>query len=684
MKKIIAVLFLIAGILTVRVSAEDVVPANSEAASAEEISGQAHDYVFPTIKPEFYLSTGYRHIDVIGDRKVTEFEFPHSSFTLGGELHMVNERHRLHLDAEYHNHKDYEGDVTYAFKDLVLFRWINSTLFHNLDNTPPVDLDPATTTTAAVQVLDIGQQYGKTAGTNSLLLRLKAPDFPAHLYFEGFFVNKDGTQQQKFLGGAASLRSGTVRVSEKRGIDLETRIYTVGLNSHLGPIEVDYAHSEKRLSVGQSDPVYTYSVPASGTPPLPCAAQGCAYSHNGMPELQSSTDTLKIHTTYTGQIVASATLSRTEKDNRENSAHADFLYGAADFTYMPSDRITVFLKYRHKETELESPDLAYITNLTPPGAVYSSRVYQPISSVSDMYSASVRFRALPNITLRGEINLEDIRRENNEEWNTPDSTEKINMILSSDMKLHKNLKLKLRYTHKNVNDPAHNIEPDNSDEIYASLSWNPVRNLTTFFSYSNRHDSRDSLHYLYAISSIEYEAVVGGRKVDDERLTGVVNYMLLNNLSITGSYAFGRTTTSQDIMYACSTTPAPSSCSAAPAGTPFADPMVPFRTVVQTFGLDLTYQPISQLTLNGGVSHTTAQGRFSPSSLMGQNIIADFSELKTRETAVYASGEYRFKQGFALGLQYKYTELEDAANNIYDDVMDGKAHVAFLTLSKRW
>lgn len=676
MKNIIIVLFLIAGVLSVRVSAEEVVPANAGGSSVEEISAEAHDYVFPTIEPEAYLRTGYRYIHVSGDRHVSEYEFPHSSLTLGGELRMVNERHRLHLDVEYNNQKDYEGDLSYAFKDLVLFRLINSTLYHNMGNTPPVDLDPVTATTAAVEVFDKGKRYGRTVGMNSLLLRLKVPDFPAHLYFEGFFVNKDGTQQQKFLGGTATFGPGSSprRVSQKRDLVTDTQIYSIGSNAHLGPIEVDYSHTEKRFNVG-SDPEMFYDYTGG-----PAPVNAGRYAHNGMPEFKSSTDTLKIHTTYTGQIAASVILSKTEKENRENSAHADFLYGAADFTYMPSDRITIFLKYRHKESDLESPDFGRIKNLTS-GISYESAVYQPISSVSDMYSAAVRFRALPNITLRGEINLENIRRENNEKWNSPDSTEKTTMILSSDLKLHKNLKLKLKYTHKNINDPAHNVEPESSDEIYASLSWSPLKNLTTFLSYMNRHESRDAVHYLYALSGIEYESVVSGRKVDDERLTGVVNYMLLSNLSITGSYAFGRIKTKQDLTYACST----GGCIGSdPSGTPYADPMVPFRTAFQTFGLDLTYQPNSSLTLNGGVSHTTAQGRFSPSSLLGQSSIDDFSELKTRETIYSVSGEYRLKNGFGIGLNYRYATFKDAYNNILDDVNDGRAHIVFLTLSKKW
>ncbi|MDP2158098.1 MAG: MtrB/PioB family outer membrane beta-barrel protein, partial [Nitrospirota bacterium] len=190
---------------------------------------------------------------------------------------------------------------------------------------------------------------------------------------------------------------------------------------------------------------------------------------------------------------------------------------------------------------------------------------------------------------------------------------------------------------------------------------------------------------------VEHDLLFGSRKVDNERLTGVINYMPLNNMNVTGSYSFGRTKTKQDLTYACSaspgicanTPPAPVP-PVLPSGTPFADPMVPFRMIFQTFGLDLTYQPSSSLTLNGGLSHTAAQGRFSPSNVLGQANIDDFSELKTRETIYSASGEYRLKNGFGIGLNYRYATFKDAYDNMLDDVKDGRAHIVFLTLSKKW
>ncbi len=66
--------------------------------------------------------------------RAEEFEYLHDSLVLGGELRTVSLNHRLHLDLDERNEKDYYGDISYAYKDLVLFRGVNSTLFHNFDN----------------------------------------------------------------------------------------------------------------------------------------------------------------------------------------------------------------------------------------------------------------------------------------------------------------------------------------------------------------------------------------------------------------------------------------------------------------------------------------------------------------------------------------------------------------------
>ena len=55
----------------------------------------------------------------------------------------------------------------YSYKDLVLFRGINRTLFHNLDNISLIDLNPATAS-PGVAVRDRGEKYGVEGGLNNL------------------------------------------------------------------------------------------------------------------------------------------------------------------------------------------------------------------------------------------------------------------------------------------------------------------------------------------------------------------------------------------------------------------------------------------------------------------------------------------------------------------------------------
>ena len=37
-----------------------------------------------------------------------------------------------------------------------------------------------------------------------------------------------------------------------------------------------------------------------------------------------------------------------------------------------------------------------------------------------------------------------------------------------------------------------------------------------------------------------------------------------------------------------------------------------------------------------------------------------------------------------MDLDYRYADLEDRLDNIYDDVEDGKAHIVILSATKKW
>ena len=620
----------------------------------------AEQYIFPEIKPEISLTGGYRYVHLNGSSRVEEFEYLHNSLVLGGNLRTVSMNHRLHLEFEERNEKDYYGDISYAYKDLLLFRGVNSTLFHNLDNISLFKFSPPP---LLVDNKDPQGKYGIKVGISNLLLRFKTPDFPAHLYFEGNFVDKDGTAQQMFFHQFLD-RTKNTRTSDRRDIDFITSVYTVGANSHLGPVEADFSHSEKRFDVSGDKALVDSFDATAGTP---SRTKG-DYFHNLIPELKSSTNTLKLHTSYTGGLVGSATFSKTDKENRENRATADYLFAAGDISWMPMTGVTFFVKYRHQERDVDSPDTVTIQNLTDLSK-YSYAVRDSISAISDSVVGVVRYRPLKGVMLKADYTYEDIRRNDVDDWLAiPDSTLRQKLSLYGDVKIMSGLKLRAKYTHKDINNPSTNVEPEYSDEGLMTLSWMPLPGLNTFISYAIKEEKRDTVDFVnYDTGGVE---TADNRKVNDDRIIGTVSYVLLRNLSVTAGYAYIHNKVRQEIRLS-------------PDDPAYWDSRVPYKTMAQSYSFDVHYSPKNFISLEAGINHTISRGRFSTSASNLQDIPV-FSDLKTRETNYSASGEYQFKGGFSAGLQYRYSTLKDLLDNPYNEIDDGRVSIVLLTLSKKW
>ena len=641
---------------------------------ADEVVAQDTDteaYVYPVIKPDISITSGYRFVNSKDSSRAEEYEYLHNSLLLSGEARLFSFPHRFHLDADFRNTKDYFGDMSYAYEDIVVFRGINRTLFHNLDNITLIDLDPSTVNPQGSMITrrDAGEQYGVKTGLSNLTLRLKTPDFPLHFYIDSSIVDKDGSMQQRFLGGSGGFSTTGIspnndsrnRITQKRDIDWISREITVGLNSHLGPVEVDFSHGEKRFSAGGNTVFYENYLDNVSQGKIARAAG--EYPHNQISDLKGASNTLKLHTSYSGGLVASATLSKTDRENRDSGAKADYFTGTGELSWIPSPKLAVFIKYRHKDTDVDNPEAVSISDrLNPLTNSYTYAVAPSISSSTDLVSAIVRYRLLTGVTLKGEYSFEDIRRENVEELNLPGNTQKNILSLSADMRLFKRLTVKAKYTHKEINNPFYNIEPDRADEGKISLAWIPVPGISTLLSYSTAQEKRSDM----IIPQVD---TAKDRTVHRDRLMGSLTLAVLKNLSCTASYSYFHNKIAQDIA----------------VGT-IVDTEVPYRSMAQSYAFDIAYTPVLNITLSGGISHTIGSGGYYPNNqdLLQPVDISSYSKLKTRETVVTANGEYRLKGGFTTGLQYRYSDFKDVLDNPYDDTSNGRAHIVLLTLSKKW
>ena len=675
------IIVLVAALFCGSAYAEDVTSSDpvSEASLADLTMENV--YVFPHIEPEITMSGGYRFVHLNGSAGAAEYEYLHNSVLFGSEIRTLYFPHRFHLYMDFRNEKDFEGDLSYAYKDKILLRGMSRSIFHNLENFRLIDLDP-TPPLMDYGILreDAGKEYGVDMRIDSISLRLKPWEFPAHLFIDGRFVDKDGTMQQRFLGGAAyfiqpSFAPGITRISRKRTIDWDTKEYSVGANSHLGPVEVEYSHTEKRFNAG-GDRFFSNQYSASGDGAFfgSILRSAGTYANNLVPDLKGSTDTLKFHTSYTGHFVAAGTLSKVSRENETSNAKADYFVGAGDLTWIATPQLAFFLKYNHKEADIDNSAVDTFGNSCSSsnkvGDTYKCVIVRSISSVTDTVAGTVRYKPLTGVLLKAGYTYDSIRRENADQWGLEDRTERDTVFVTADLRLIKGMTLKAKYTHKDIDHPLNNVEPNRSDEGKLSISWIPAPKISTLLSYSIVKEEGNNLHF----SDTEQG---DDRKIQRDRLFGSATFVLLKDLSVTANYAYMHSKIRQDITYDY-TTPSPPPV--------FTDSLVPYTSLVNSYGLGMAYTPAKNISLNADILHTISKGNFYPSAadLLTPVSVASFSQLHMKETVLTTGGEYHFRGGFTVGMQYKYSMVNDVLNNPDDDVKDGKAHILYATVSKKW
>jgi hypothetical protein len=626
-----------------------------------EEESDTETYQFPKIETDSEFHLGYQFIDIGRFREAAEYEYPKDSLLFGGKLNLATYPHRLHLDFEFGNTADYFGDGWYTYKDIFYIRAVNSTFFHNLSN---LDLDPFYTG-AGVDIRDRGETYDLKTGLDHYYIRGKVPGFPLHVYMDGRIVRKNGDLQQRSLLGGAWFND-IARSSQRRTIDFLTTNVKVGINSHVGPIEIDYAHGEKRFEAGNDSVLYD-AYGQSGFGPPPGMRPAGVYPHDLIPNVESSSDTVKIHTSHTGKIVATATFQRTKNENQYSGAQSEYLIGSGGVTLMPMPKLSFFLEYRHKDTDIDNPNTATITDRTNPSNRFTYPARSSISSNSNNASIITRFRPLSWLTLNARYRYRGINRKNAEEWGLPKDSQEHTARISARTRIGSSIQANAEYIHREINDPAYNIDPDSSNEGRLSLTWLPAPRVSAFLSYDIAKESRDDLHF---IDTDEPD----NRDVRKDSVIGSITYRILDELSLTASYAFLNYEIEQDIEYHDA------------VGTPHADEDVDYTNKAHSVALDVHYAPHDLVDLSAGISHTMGKSSFSPndSALLEPEPISSFSKMKTEQTDYNASCDIKLVRGFSSGVHYRYVHFDDDLGNSYDDAKDGDVHILRMTLSKRW
>ena len=586
--------------------------AAGEAPPAAGITGN-HEQQEPAVYYEtegaYYL--GYRWVSDDDSLKAAEYLYPHSSVTFGLDLLSCPLPYRYHVNAEFLSNYDFYTDAGFAYKDLVLFRDILVGAHHNLDHYnyqypgEPPELNYTDR--------NAGEDYYVDFVSNLLSLRLKAPDFPFHTFLNHRHVEREGKAEQRFLLGDFN---ETSKISEERDVDWASNALKLGTNSHLGPVEVEYAYDQAKFNPDGNDVLYD---------PYPASADRPAglYAHNVVAETESSAHSMKMHSSYTGGLVAAATLSNLYQKNNYSRTESTTWKGAFDCSWIPDPQVGLFFKYRHRDVDTSTPDTVTLTGL---GNSLTYPVRQGISYDKDVFSLSSRYRPGNILSLLASYELSHLNRKDVDEWAALPGQSNIHTInFTANAKPLDKVKVKASYEYKNYSQPAYNNTPDSSNKLRLTTTYLPVPWLNVYLEYILALTERDSLNYLNSDPALLLE--IGERDGRHDQFLASLTTELSARASLTGSWFYQRWDVEQDLAYG-------KWLMAGAGDLPYLDAGVPYTDEANSFSLALYYLLRPDLSLTADVTYTITEGKTGYDDVAGGAPFSldSFSALKASET----------------------------------------------------
>jgi len=597
------------------------------------------------------VNLGYRFNSTTGNPMAGEYEYQHSSAAGSALLEYDPLPHRVLFETYIQNKKDYFGEFDYSYKDVVMLNMLSRSLYHNLDHYSigQTDTAPGGRT---VTDLNPGDLYGMSDAMNRIQVRVKTPDFPFHIFLEAKTQEKHGTIQQRFMN---SFTSGD-KLARSRDIDYETQEAKATVNSHLGPVEVEYSHGTKKFSD-------THGKVMTDTSPAPTAV---TYTHNLVPDLESSVDTVKVHTSHTGRISATATYSSGERKNTDSNVKTSFVNAAGDFGWIPTKDLTFAVKYRHYSVDQDNPDIITALTVASTSTPTTLSVRNAINYQRDIMSGMVRYRATDKLTLRAEYAFESLTRDvwagdPAGGWQLDDKVTKNTVRFGATYRLTNKLMLRGDVSRQTAAVPADSVDntyPETSDTARGTLTWTPKAWFSWLLSGGTVREERGNLGGDFT----------GTRTTERNRALTSVTFILGKKTSITPSYAFFQNKQNGPIVYDS-------------AGGKIAETGVPYADTAHVASLSASYALADAMLLTAEAGRSWSRGNWQNSgAVAGSSGIADLTSIKTVETTAGADLDVRYTKNLGTEFRYQIRKLDD----ILDSSQDGTNQIVLATLTYRW
>ncbi len=669
MKKIIliALLVLTAVLMDGRVFADGNAAPDTAASDGSQTGadGGSQGNTNYSLPPEGNAWLGYDFFDLQGSRKAAEYEYPYSSVVGGFNVVYVPMPTRLEANLDWVNPNSWDADLSFAYKDMIKVDYTGWALWRNYnhygliggESAPPPVPHPLGTPFDE----NPGDNYFTDDRDNRLSLVLKWPDRPYHIFVNMRRFEKEGTIQARFYNVINP--TDHFKESLSRDIDWVTTKLNLGINGHFGPVEAEYSHTAKTF-----DP--------HGEVELPVVENGLYLSH--VPQYDDNLDTVKLHTDYTGRIVADSTFINGERRNEHSQADLKYHRAYGDVILIPANGLTVAIRYRGNWTdetvEAVPAGTGSSTPTVTPGAIPLTAA--PMSYRSNRAEVSVRYNPVTVLAFNAGYSYENLQRYNVDAWNaivssgspiipfqsipSQQNIHKVTAGVSSDPARWINFRGSVEYTY--TGEPAYPVNPKNSYKARVDANIIPLAELSANLHYRFTADDNNTsdMHSDYNNPGVGLIWSPGG------------------SFTMSVNYDYFRYNMKREMILQ----PPPLTV------VSLSEELAPYDDQSHVYSVSGGYVfAVIPLTLDAEFHQSFSKGVFrivetgSAGSTEGLGELADLAD---RETGGSITAKYALHKGWGLSATYEINNFVDFKNKPQDGPQNGTAQTVIMLATKKW
>ena len=688
------------------------------------------------IDTEASVTVGYRGVGTDDNPgRAREYDSLEPSPTFKAKLFTDKGAYHLDFSADYLNEDDYAAEAHFDYGGLVRLDLRSQRMFHNLDHIPyangfsgdpyvgdhdnniitPDTLGrdpgpaaagsrPDATFNGAYRAYytdqDPGDDYGRRLDMNEVKLKVKCPDYPAHVTLSYWRYEKEGEKQLRFAG--ENCTTACHMQSKSRDINRVTEEVKAGVDAHAGFIDIVLEGLVRTFRDHEPVPVDAFGSHSRGR------AIG-DYEHDEDPDSKVKELSLRLNTAPSGGFVASGAFTLGERENQSDltsvgpvHAETDYYRASADATYTPSETWTFNLRYRLLDMDSANTDVFTDYDSTNPNPL---DVRDAMDITRAWYEAIASYRPSKQLTLRAEFRREEIDRSNtgpaidhvssatkpvviNPNWELPDEEviTRVKLGFSSRLLEKSALKLSGWLAIQQDDDPAYGTTAEESQELFLTASYtpSPLWGMTTNLNVLKQENSDHVLH--------DYDIE---RKKQQQNFAFGTWVNPREGLSFDLNYGYFHTVIDQDLLFGTSThtytTGDP------PVVDEIVDYRIPdynddYRQTVHTVTAGVTLQAMKNLSCRLEGYHTRSKADFSPDfnrtdiryrSGDGDATSADLDDitrLEVRQNGVRGRVNWQIDENWSCGVEASYDNYDELGN----DVFDGSVETAMISVSRNW